>query len=216
MLAPLIPYAIQDAVWYQIESNHQRAFQNHELLPNMINDWCTRWNLEFSLCIVQLARCLRKRSTGNEATRPAAHQGRAAGGAVPDIHYPAPLRAFVTHDIGEEQDIHPKKQAGARPPPGTLGPCPRLWPNQNRVQGPHTQERVVEGGRVRIHFDHLGGGLKTPDGGELKHFKIAGQDQKWAWSAAKIEGSEVLVSSSAVPTQSAFVMPGPLGRKAPT
>ncbi len=83
-------------------------------------------------------------------------------------------------------------------------------------RGPTLRNAVVEGGRVRIHFDHLGGGLKTRDGGELKHFQIAGQDQKWAWSAAKIEGSEVLVSSSAVPTQSAFVMPGPLGRKAPT
>jgi sialate O-acetylesterase len=55
MIAPLIPYAVQGAIWYQGESNQHRAFQYQELLPNMINDWRTRWNDDFSFYIVQLA-----------------------------------------------------------------------------------------------------------------------------------------------------------------
>ncbi len=55
MVAPLVPYAVQGAIWYQGESNQRRAFQYQELLPTMINDWRTRWNSEFSFYIVQLA-----------------------------------------------------------------------------------------------------------------------------------------------------------------
>jgi sialate O-acetylesterase len=52
---------------------------------------------------------------------------------------------------------------------------------------------------VRIQFTHTGTGLKTRDGGEPKHFQIAGADQKWVWAKAKIEGSEVVVWSESVP-----------------
>jgi len=55
MVAPLIPYAFQGAIWYQGESNQRRAFQYQELLPTMINDWRKRWSSEFPFYIVQLA-----------------------------------------------------------------------------------------------------------------------------------------------------------------
>jgi sialate O-acetylesterase len=61
------------------------------------------------------------------------------------------------------------------------------------------KDSVIEGSKVRIRFDHTGGGLKTRDGGEPKHFQIAGADEKWHWATAKIEGSEVVVSSPQVP-----------------
>ena len=62
------------------------------------------------------------------------------------------------------------------------------------------ENAMIEGNKVRVQFDHIGGGLKTRDGGELKHFQIAGQDQKWVWAQAKIENNEVIVSSDAVAT----------------
>jgi len=40
---------------------------------------------------------------------------------------------------------------------------------------------------------YTGTGLKTRDGGELKHFQITGADKKWVWAKAKIEGNEVVV-----------------------
>ncbi|MCX6857829.1 MAG: hypothetical protein NTV80_23330 [Verrucomicrobia bacterium] len=59
---------------------------------------------------------------------------------------------------------------------------------------------LVEGSQVRLQFDHVGGGLKTRDGGELKHFQITGEDKKWVWAQAKIEGNEIIVTSLEVPT----------------
>jgi sialate O-acetylesterase len=43
MIAPLIPFAIKGAVWYQGESNEARAEQYNILLPTMIRAWRERW-----------------------------------------------------------------------------------------------------------------------------------------------------------------------------
>ena len=42
MVAPIAPYGIKGAIWYQGESNQRRAFQYQELLPTMISSrsWC--------------------------------------------------------------------------------------------------------------------------------------------------------------------------------
>jgi sialate O-acetylesterase len=68
----------------------------------------------------------------------------------------------------------------------------------------------IEGGRIRIAFDHVGGGLMVgkkdglnpaveDQGATLKRFAIAGEDKKWVWADAVIEGKTVVVSSSEVP-----------------
>lgn len=198
MIAPLIPYSIQGAVWYQGESNQKRAFQYQELLPNMINDWRTRWNSEFSFYIVQLAAF----GNGLPSTKEPGLQDTWA-----ELQEAQHLTAVtlprcglvVTNDIGEERDIHPKnkQEVGRRL---ALWALAHDYGRTNTVfSGPMFRNAVVEDGRVRVQFDHVGGGLKTRDGGVPRHFQIAGQDQKWAWAEAKIEGSEIVVSSSAVP-----------------
>ena len=55
----------------------------------------------------------------------------------------------------------------------------------------------VEGNRVRIRFDHANG-LKTKDGCAPKRFAIAGDDKKFVWADAKIDGDAVLVWSDQV------------------
>jgi sialate O-acetylesterase len=39
MLAPLAPLAITGAIWYQGESNTERAYQYRKLMPALIADW---------------------------------------------------------------------------------------------------------------------------------------------------------------------------------
>ena len=66
----------------------------------------------------------------------------------------------------------------------------------------------VEGNKVRIHFDHVGGGLmvgtKTgleptqPADGKLQRFAIADKDNKWHWADAVIDGETVVVSKEGV------------------
>src|SRR6185436_598833 len=56
MIAPLLPFAIKGAIWYQGESNADRAYQYRKLLPAMIGDWRKRFGAgSFPFYIVQLA-----------------------------------------------------------------------------------------------------------------------------------------------------------------
>ena len=54
MIAPLLPFAIEGAIWYQGESNAgspHRAMQYHKLFPDLIRDWRSAWGEgEFRSC----------------------------------------------------------------------------------------------------------------------------------------------------------------------
>jgi sialate O-acetylesterase len=45
MIAPLVPFGIKGAIWYQGESNAGRAQQYRTLLPTMIRDWRSRFGV---------------------------------------------------------------------------------------------------------------------------------------------------------------------------
>jgi sialate O-acetylesterase len=56
----------------------------------------------------------------------------------------------------------------------------------------------IERDKVRIQFSHTFGGLKIKEGNLLKGFAIAGEDKKFVWASAKIDGDEVLVWDSKI------------------
>jgi len=53
--------------------------------------------------------------------------------------------------------------------------------------------------KIRVKFKHLGGGLKTFDGGPPRGFAIAGADHKFHWAEARIDGNGVVLWSNDVP-----------------
>ncbi len=55
----------------------------------------------------------------------------------------------------------------------------------------------VEDGKVRVTFQHTGGGLEAK-GEKLTGFSIAGEDKVFVWADAKIDGKTVVVSSDKV------------------
>jgi sialate O-acetylesterase len=54
-----------------------------------------------------------------------------------------------------------------------------------------------EDGKIRLSFRHAEG-LKAADGGKLKGFAIAGDDHKFVWADAEIQGDHVVVQSPQV------------------
>jgi len=56
MIAPLIPYGIRGAIWYQGESNAGQAYEYRTLFTTMIQDWRAHWKQgDFPFLCVQLA-----------------------------------------------------------------------------------------------------------------------------------------------------------------
>ena len=60
--------------------------------------------------------------------------------------------------------------------------------------GPIYKSMKVKGNGIQIKFDHVGGGL-VAKGDRLTGFAIAGEDRKFVWADATIDGDTVLVSS---------------------
>jgi sialate O-acetylesterase len=189
MIAPLTPYPIKGAIWYQGESNanpnpngaalYARAFQA------MIRDWRRVWALgDFPFLYVQLA---------NYKANPAWPDLREAQRQTLSL---ANTGMAVTIDVGNPTNIHPtnKQDVGLRL---ALAARAVAYGEKLTYSGPLFRQAVREGNTLRVFFDETGAGL-TAKGGTLKGFEIAGPDRRFTAAEAHIEGGAVVVSSPAV------------------
>ncbi len=189
MIAPLVPYAIRGAIWYQGESNVGRAEQYRALFPAMIEGWRKAWKEgPFPFLFVQIA--------------PWAGYGQPEGWAelceaqlATALTVPHTAMA-VTVDVGDPKDIHPRDKApvGAR-----LAVAARAIAYGEKVEysGPVYSGIKVEGNKAILSFKHVGGGLLAK-GGPLKGFTIAAAGGKFVQADAEIVKDTVVVSSSEV------------------
>ena len=104
----------------------------------------------------------------------------------------------VAIDIGERHNIHPKnkQEVGRRLALNALG---IVYKRKLVYSGPLYRSMAVEGSRIRVRFDHVGGGLATAGGQPLEGFQVAGPDGKYHPAQARIDGGAVLVWSDQVP-----------------
>lgn len=190
---PLIPYAIRGAIWYQGESNASRGSRYAPLLTAMIADWRARWGQgDFPFYIVQLANYYQvPKEPGNSGEAEVREGQLQVSQTVPNTGL------AVTIDIGEE-NIHPRNKLDVGHRLALHALAKTYGRNTLPCSGPIYRAMAVEGQSIRISFDHLEGGL-IAKGGPLKRFAIAGDDKKFVWADAKIEGETVLVSSPQVP-----------------
>ncbi|GAG01863.1 unnamed protein product, partial [marine sediment metagenome] len=69
---------------------------------------------------------------------------------------------------------------------------------QNTVRSGPTMIRAdVDGRKLRITFDNVGGGLVTR-GGAAKGFAIAGAEGPFVWADATIDGDAVVLSAESI------------------
>jgi sialate O-acetylesterase len=200
MIAPLLPYAIKGAIWYQGESNAGRAKQYRSLFPEMISNWRWDWGQgDFPFIAVQLAPFDKsKRRTLEAITEKPGDSDWAelreaqllATKALPNVGM-----AVIT-DVGEKDDIHPKKKepVGERLAKAALGIA---YGQKIEYSGPLYKDMQVFGSQAFVTFDHAKSGLQAR-GGELTGFAICGADKQFVWGKAAIQGDKVVVSSPQV------------------
>ena len=184
MLAPVIPYGIKGAIWYQGESNAQQWRQYRTLFPAMIADWRARWKQgDFPFLFVQIAPFKGQPPEIREAQFLTLSKVKNTAMAV-------------TTDVGDANDIHPtrKEPVGQRL---ALAARALAYGDQIEYSGPLYDSMVARDGKIILSFKHVGGGLIAMDG-DLKGFTIAGGDGKFVPAQATIEGSTVVVSAGAV------------------
>ena len=193
-IAPLVPYTMRGVIWYQGERNAAGPLTTlyGEQLKTLIHDWRARWGDEFYFAWVQLP--------GFQKEQHLPIEPNGWGVAVRDemrktLRVPRTGMA-ITIDLGGVTAGHPTNKAdfAAR--------LSRLVLHDVYAQpiaiwsGPLFRSAAREGDRMVLTFDHATG-LKAV-AGELEGFAITGDDQKFVWAKAMIDGGKVIVWSDAV------------------
>jgi len=180
MIAPIQPYAIAGAIWYQGESNAGRPIEYRTLFPRMIRSWRETWGQDdFPFLFVQLANFTPAPAEPDEGGWAWLREAQTMALATPNTGM------AVTIDIGEAGDIHPrnKQDVGKRL---ALAAMVKAYGRTTLVHsGPMYESMKIDGGTVRLKFRHVGEGLEAK-GGPLKRFAIAGEDGKFVWADAEI------------------------------
>ncbi len=104
----------------------------------------------------------------------------------------------VTIDTGDPDNIHPKDK---EPVGDRLARCALAkYYHQKKVvySGPTLKSVKRLPASIRLRFSNTDGGLVVK-GPKLEEFEIAGEDHKWYWADAHIDGNSVVVSSPSVP-----------------
>ncbi len=193
-IAPLIPYTIRGAIWYQGESNAdtvERGAAYRVQLPLMIADWRKRWGSEFPFAWVQLPDFDARNPEGWSLVREA---------MLKSLKTPQTGMA-VALGLGEAKDIHPKnkKEVGKRLATWALAEVYGTKATKGSkaepqtAMGPLFSNSKISGKEVTVTFTQASG-LAAREG-EAKGFTIAGEDKQWKPATAKIVKDSVVVSS---------------------
>jgi sialate O-acetylesterase len=196
-IAPLIPFALRGAIWYQGEHN-ARTIETAELyrlqLPLLIEDWRDRWSQgEFPFAWAQLPN-FKKTTVEPQVASEWAVMRESMARALSVPH----TGMAVTIDVGEANDIHPKNKqdVGKRL---SLWALAKVYQQDIVSSGPVYASHKIEESRVILRFQHVAGGLITEGGQPLVGFAIAGEDKRWHWANAEIVGETVVVALPSVP-----------------
>jgi len=209
-IRPYVGYAIKGVLWDQGESGTNiLGVDQVTLMGALIGGWRKAWGQgDFPFLYVE------KPSGGGcafdyslpmnvQAEKFAALPGMIPGSPGADYSHEAFVRIMKypnTHmvtssDLG--QGVHPliKSGYGARAVQVALATA---YGKMNEYLGPLYASHAIDGGKVTLKFTHTGKGLAFKNGDALQGFMIAGEDKKFIWADAKIEGNTVVVSNTAV------------------
>ena len=203
MVHGLTPLSVRGAIWYQGESNAGDGLRYEYMKEALVKGWRNVFdNDKLSFYWVQLANF--QQPNNNPA---GGGWGPVREGQRRALRIPNTGMAVIT-DIGNARDIHPKNKQD-------VGQRLALWALAKDYgkkivhSGPLYKSHKTEGNKIRIAFDHVGGGLITAkkeglaptqevSGAELAEFAIQDKAGNWHWAKAKIDGATVLVWADGV------------------
>ncbi len=192
MIHPIVPVSIRGVLWYQGESNTDRAREYGKTFPLMIESWRKEWNDSFPFLFVQLS------SYGSDGSANAGSSWAELREAQSSTLELPGTGMAVTTDIGEANDIHPKNKqdVGRRLAAIALNDVYRI---PQICRGPVYQSVSFVKGQAILSFTSAGKGLVAKNRyGNLVGFEIAGADRKFYFARAFIANNQILVSSDSV------------------
>lgn len=213
-LAPALPLQVKGVLWYQGESNVDRAdahgvhrepggqcadqtcaamtSEYRYLLADLIRDWRGQFKqADLPFLYVQLASFLPANFQPVESKWAQVREAQRQTLAVKNT------AMAVAIDVGEWNDIHPlnKQAVGERL---ALGAMKVAYGKKTLLaSGPSLQKVIARNGALELVFADVGKGLDVR-GGELKHIAVAGADKKFVWAKAEVKKNKLVVRADSV------------------
>jgi len=186
MVVPYSDFKIKGVLWYQGESNADRAKQYETLLPLMIKNWRDLWGYEVPFFIVQLPNFMQRKSQPEQSTWAELREAQLKA----MIKLPSVV-TVSTIDLGDANDIHPKVK---RPYGDRLARAALvlLYGKSGVMTGPIYDSFEIKDNKIYVKFKNNGDGLIARDG-ELKGFAIASKDKIFKWAKAEIKEKDTIV-----------------------
>jgi sialate O-acetylesterase len=187
LLAPIAPYAIRGALWYQGESDVGKG---------------PVYAIEMGALIAALRRLFRDPALpfyfaqiapwkygGNGLSLPGLWKAQYAALSIPGTGM------AVTADLGDGNDIHPrnKKPVGERLALIALRDV--YGRTDVDAQGPLALRAAAKDGEAIVAFSGADEGLVTPDGMDPRGFSLAGSDGAFGPASAHIQGRSVVLKA---------------------
>lgn len=213
-LAPALPLKIKGVIWYQGESNVDRAdaqgvhrqpggqcadetcaastSEYRYLFADLIRDWREQFGQgDFPFLFVQLANFLPAYDQPTESKWAQLREAQRQTLALKNT------AMTVAVDVGEWNDIHPldKQTVGERL---ALSAMKTAYGKKSLVaSGPSLKKVVRKGDKLILNFADVGKGLEAR-GGELQRIALAGADKKFVWARAEVKKDKLVVWADSI------------------
>ena len=207
-IKPFQPYAIRGVLWDQGESNTAlNGIDQYTTMGALISGWRQAWGVgEFPFIYIQKPSgdgCAWDKENPvtkfAEAFAPLPAQVPTDGQFVEQftkiMTYPNTAMA-ISSDLGS--GLHPANKSGYghRAADVALG---LVYDQKIEYYGPLYAAHKIDGDKVRISYTHIGQGLAFKPADKPQGFAISGDDKKFQWADAVIEGDTVVLTCAAVP-----------------
>ena len=197
MLSPVIGYGIKGCIWYQGESNYERAGQYKELMKKMVSSWRGIWNqgdFPFYYCQIAPFNYAQFHPKDNKEEYNSAYLREAQLKASKEIPNSG---MAVLMDIGEENNIHPihKEAGGSRL--AYLALTKTYGLSGFEFESPEYKAMEIKDNSVTVSFDKAPNGI-TANGKDVTGFEIAGADKVFYPAKAEVRRKSVVLKSDKV------------------
>lgn len=193
MLRPFLGFTIKGCIWYQGESNNDRAIQYETLFPafvQQIRQQTGQGDFPFYYC--QIAPYNYTNYTAvNAATYNSAYLREAQRKALSKIPNSG---MAVLMDIGEEFSIHPMDKATGSKRLAYMALAKTYGLKGFGFESPNYESITISGNTVTVKFSGAPNGF-TAYGKTLSLFEVAGANKIFRPAKALISGGTIIVSS---------------------
>ncbi|EDY80791.1 conserved domain protein [Verrucomicrobiia bacterium DG1235] len=189
MIAPIVPFTIAGALWYQGETNMGRAEELSQLFPQMITAWRNQWKQgDFPFYFAQLAPY----DDYWQLQLPEFWEAQASA-----LHLPN-TGLVTTIDVGDAENIHPGDKAPIAHRFAQLALARAYGQTGFIASSPLYRSTTVVDNSLHLSFDYADGGLVAAEDG-LVGFEIASENGTFDPATATIDGETLILASESVP-----------------